>query len=48
MKRCGSRWHNNTGNHILHLRALALSDRWNAAFDKLYAKQRTSVRIRAA
>jgi hypothetical protein len=48
MKRCGSRWHNNTGNHILHLRALALSDRWDDALAKLSAKQRTSVRIRAA
>jgi hypothetical protein len=48
MKRCGSRWHNNTGNHILHLRALALSDRWDDALAKLSAKQRTAVRSRAA
>ncbi|MFN7588210.1 MAG: hypothetical protein ACK5UQ_06835 [Planctomycetota bacterium] len=44
MKRCGSRWHRDTGNHVLHLRALATSDRWDAAMDKLFATQRTSVR----
>ncbi len=48
MKRCGARWHNDTGNHILHLRALALSDRWDDAMAKLFATQRTSVRGRAA
>lgn len=48
MKRCGSRWHNDTGNHVLHLRALALSDRWADAMAKLFATQRTSVRRRAA
>lgn len=48
MKRCGSRWHENTGNHVLHLRALALSDRWDDAMDKLFATQRTSVRRRVA
>lgn len=48
MKRCGSRWHNDTGNHVLHLRALALSDRWDDAMAKLFATQRTSVRSLAA
>ena len=48
MKRCGSKWHNDTGNHVLHLRALALSDRWDDAMAKLSATQRTSVRMRAA
>jgi hypothetical protein len=48
MKRCGSRWHTETGNHVLHLRALALSDRWNTAMDELLATQRTAVRRRAA
>jgi hypothetical protein len=48
MKRCGSRWHGDTGNHVLHLRALAISDRWDDAMDKLFATQRTSVRMRAA
>jgi hypothetical protein len=48
MKRCGSRWHNDTGDHVLHLRALAISDRWDEAMSKLFATQRTSVRSRAA
>lgn len=48
MKRCGSRWHNDTGNHILHLRALALSDRWDDAMNLLSATQRTAVRRLAA
>jgi hypothetical protein len=48
MKRCGSRWHRDTGNHVLHLRALAISDRWDDAMDELFAKLRTSVRRCAA
>jgi hypothetical protein len=33
MKRCGARWKTETGQHILHLRALALSDRWGPAVE---------------
>jgi hypothetical protein len=33
MKRSGARWKERTGGEILHLRALALSDRWEAAMD---------------
>jgi hypothetical protein len=31
MKRAGSRWKTATGDHVLHLRALSLSDRWDDA-----------------
>jgi hypothetical protein len=48
MKRCGSRWKTETGNHVIQLRALALSDRWDAAMAKLLATQRTTVRRLAA
>jgi hypothetical protein len=47
MKRAGSRWKTNTGEHILRLRALALSERWQPAMLKLHATRRTAVRVAA-
>lgn len=47
MKRAGSRWKTTTGEHILRLRALALSDRWAPAMLKLQATRRTAVRVAA-
>ncbi len=45
MKRAGSRWHEDTGEDIVQLRALALSDRWDSAMNKFWATQRTAVRV---
>ena len=47
MKRAGSRWKEDTGEHVIKLRALALSDQWDAAMNKLMATQPTAVRLAA-
>jgi len=44
MKRPGARWHEETGEHILKLRALACSDRWDSGMALLHAQRRTAVR----
>jgi hypothetical protein len=44
MKRPGARWNEDTGEHILKLRALAFSDRWDSGMDLLHAQRRTAVR----
>jgi hypothetical protein len=45
MKRAGARWKTRTGEHIIRLRALALSDRWEEAMHALHATRRTAVRL---
>jgi hypothetical protein len=48
MKRPGSRWKTTTGDHILHLRALALSDRWDDGVPLTLAHLRQPIRRLAA
>jgi len=48
MKRCGSRWKHQSGNEILQLRALELSDRWDAAMPRILGPLRKPVHIVAA
>jgi hypothetical protein len=45
MKRAGARWKTNTGRHVLHLRALATSDRWADAMDLTLRPLRKAVRV---
>lgn len=44
LKRCGARWKNATGEHIVALRAQALSDRWGPAIELTLRPLRKAVR----
>ena len=44
MKRCGARWKQETGQHIVQLRAFALSDRWEPAVQLTLRPLRHAVR----
>jgi hypothetical protein len=44
MKRCGERWKEETGQHIVQLRSLALSDRWEPAIEVILRPLRKAVR----
>jgi hypothetical protein len=47
MKRPGARWKEETGATVLHLRALALSDRWDAAMRRTLRPLRKTVELAA-
>ena len=45
MKRCGSRWKHQSGNEVLQLRALQLSDRWEPAMRRILSPLRKPVHV---
>jgi hypothetical protein len=45
LKRCGARWHDVTGAHVVQLRALALSDRWDNGIALTFKELRAPVRL---
>ena len=45
LKRCGSRGKNASGQHIVQLRALALSNRWGPAVELTLRPLRKAVRV---
>jgi hypothetical protein len=47
MKRAGARWKEETGEHLLNLRALALSDRWETAMVLTLRPLRKALRLAA-
>lgn len=47
MKRPGARWKEETGEHLLNLRALALSDRWEPAMTLTLRPLRQAIRLAA-
>jgi hypothetical protein len=47
MKRPGARWKEPTGEHLLNLRALALSDRWETAMTLTLRPLRKAIRLAA-